>query len=94
MDYSRIVDRQNKRRQRDNKNESEVNETMSDQKDFLDWVEYYKQGAECKIVLKKRYPVMFEKCKDFVDSDKEIHESDSEDEIKDYHEKDRERKKV
>jgi hypothetical protein len=32
---------------------------------------------------------MFEKCKDFVDSDKEKHESDSKDEIKDYHEKDR-----
>ena len=38
MDYNRIIDKPNKRRKRVNKNE--VNENMSDQKDFLEWVDY------------------------------------------------------
>ena len=36
---------------------------MSDQKDFQDCVKYFKQGAECKIVLKKRFLAMFENIK-------------------------------
>ena len=93
MDYSRIVGKHQKRRKREIKIENERNMSENNPKDFLDWVEYYRQSEECKMVLKKRFFTMFEKCKDFIDANREKYvESDEEEKIVDYYERERERK--
>ena len=95
MDYSRIVDKHQKRRKREAKIENEKNISQNNPNDFLDWVEYYRQSEECTMVLKKRFLTMFEKCKDFVDANKEKYmESDEEEKITDYYERERERKQT
>jgi hypothetical protein len=76
VEYNKIDDRQRKRKVKKNK----IDEVDDDNKEFLEWVDFYIESDKSRHVLKRRNSKFFTMCKAQCDNEK-IEESDTDAEV-------------
>ena len=76
VEYNKIDDRQRKRKVKKNK----IDEVDDDNKEFLEWVDFYIESDKSRNVLKRRNSKFFTMCKAQCDNEK-IEESDTDAEV-------------